>query len=220
MQVTQFLSLDTSTLKYTKHAGKTGFNALYLQRPLSFQLNDVEGQGWVTAPFGVSEPYRGSKKQSLAIHLTNEHLIGKFMELEALNKTVIKKHPAWFEGNAKEYEYKPMLTTLDDGRIIVRTKVNFSDGKLTKVWKATACSGGLMYTEGSAADITRDCMLSARFHFNGMWIQNKAIGMGLYVDEILVLPAAHEMEITSPTLNIPGLIGCGEMEEEEECKEA
>lgn len=205
MQVQLFTAASFDEYKYEKVAMRNGGDSIMLDKPRVYQLNDVVSQGWLTAPFGLSEPFGDSKKQQLAVLLTDPDIIAKFQELDNKNKSIIESNAKWFKGK-KAPAYTPLLKTLDDGRIILNAKVSPDGRKSTTVWRGINATDGLAYEQGGFADLTRDASYAVRFYLWGMWMQpgNKC-GMIANIDEVLVMPAAHDMRSTAPTLTIPGM---------------
>lgn len=206
MQVEQFSTANISEYKYEKVTLRNGNgDTVFLDKRRTYQLNDVTTHGWLTAPFGLSDPFGDSSKRQLAILLTDVDLIQKFQALDEQNKNAAASGK-WFKGK-KEVNYYPLLRTLEDGRILLNAKITPISGKKpTAVWRGVNGSDGLAFERGTLDDITREATYAVRFNLWGMWIQpgNKC-GMIANIDELLVMPAAEDMQTNAPTMSIPGM---------------
>lgn len=201
MQVTYLTQADVPKFQYKPVKMRTGGTALFLPSQVTYQLNDVSADGWISAPYGLSNPFGESTKQQLQLLIDSPALIATLKSIDAHNEELIKTNPEWTSGR-KPVSYSKLLKETPDGRFLLNAKIETSGKNTTALWKAIEGTEGLAYDHGSVGDITYGASYAVRFTLWGMWTRpGNDFGMIANIDELLIRPGSEELiRASGPTI--------------------
>lgn len=207
---TYLVESDLSALEYSFKKGEGNRpNFIPLDQDLTIELGHPGLVGWHSAPFGLSAKFNEqSRKQQLQILMSNEHILGKLMELDARNKEALTKNTKKWFGKTNSFTYMPIIRTTEDGRTLAQFKVTPDGRGKTWIWKT---ADGSVYEKGTITDITPTNGYTFSFRARGIWIMpGNVCGMSLEVMEIAVhtnCPAPIDNDVdmaepSAPSLNL------------------
>lgn len=198
MNVAMLSSIEPSTLVYAKLSFESGRQGLFAKTGSTYQLNNIEADGWAQAPFGMSAPFDPtSTRRQLQILLT-EPQVAKFEALDDHNKREIIRLGLV---KGKKMDYTPYVKEYE-GQKLLNCKVDIGPRSPTRLWKAVRGSGGLMFTKGVIGDINANATYGVILRLGSMWMQaGNKFGANAIIDELLIQPAPEPM---APTFQVPG----------------
>jgi hypothetical protein len=198
-----------------QHGGgaRNGPKLFYLDNfRYNIQLNQVNEEGWLYAPFGINERMGDSEAASVSFPVSgvsyrnqdnHQKLIRNVQIMEA---SILSAFKAKMGKEAKEAH--SIVKTLSDGTQILTLKANRygKESAKVKVWQA---DNG-MYQRREAQDVKPGSMCVVTAKLWGVWCYNKRYGLGLKAVEVVMKP---EEVIMAPTFGMvlpdPGLTCTG-----------
>lgn len=200
--MSQFVNLaDLNITQYSfKFSKKTNQVGIIWMQPaaVSVQLNNVESDGWMSAPYGVSCT---ENKKRLTLETHSSELISRVRAIEDYVQLKVEENKAlWFDSKKVKPEMSHCVNVSDTGRTFIRVKY-VSDGyNAVRVWVGSPSGQLLSYREGVESDINSSSLLAVRVKLWGIWTYGNKYGLGISAEEVMVI---RHPRLNTPSLNLP-----------------
>lgn len=191
------LNISDYSFKFSKKTNQVGI--IWLQpTSVSVQLNSIDRDGWLSAPYGVSCT---ENKKRLTLETHSSAIIEKLRAIEAYAQLKVEENKAvWFESKKAKPELSSCVSVTDTGRTLVRVKY-VSDGyNSVRVWIGSPSGQLLSYRPGVETDITPAALMAVRVKIWGIWTYGNKYGLGISAEEVMLITHPR---MNTPTLTLP-----------------
>ena len=190
-------NIENYSFKFSKKTNQVGI--IWIQpAAVSVQLNTIETDGWMSAPYGVSCT---ENKKRLTLETHSAPLIERVRVIEDYVQLKVEENKAlWFDSKKVKPEMSRSVNVSDTGRTFLRVKY-VSDGyNAVRVWVGSPSGQLLSYREGCESDINSSSLLAVRVKLWGIWTYGNKYGLGISAEEVMVI---RHPRLNTPSLNLP-----------------
>lgn len=190
-------NIENYSFKFSKKTNQVGI--IWIQpAAVSVQLNTIETDGWMSAPYGVSCT---ENKKRLTLETHSAPLIERVRVIEDYVQLKVEENKAlWFDSKKVKPEMSRSVNVSDTGRTFLRVKY-VSDGyNAVRVWVGSPSGQLLSYREGCESDINSSSLLAVRVKLWGIWTYGNKYGLGISAEEVMVI---RHPRLNAPSLNLP-----------------
>jgi hypothetical protein len=191
------LNITQYSFKFSKRSNSVGI--IWLQpNTISVQLNNVDTDGWLSAPYGVSCT---ENKKRLTLETHSVALVDRIRAIEDYVQLKVEENKQiWFDSKKAKPEMSRCLSVSDTGRTFVRVKYVSEGYNSVRVWVGSPSGQVLSYRPGVERDISPSSLMAVRVKIWGIWTYGNKYGLGISAEEIMMI--SHP-KLATPTLFLP-----------------